>query len=179
MKKEKEVKKEEIEQLENEIKEENSNELEEKIILLEKEKEELFNKVKLAQADLVNYRKRKDEEVSSMLKYANEGIIKELIILVDNFERAIKLDDDNLDDDLSKFLSGFKLMYANLVDILKKYGVEIIDRRGEIFDANLEEALLTDNLENHEDEEIIEVLQKGYKLHDRIIRPASVKINKK
>ena len=179
MKKEKEVKKEEIEQLENEIKEENSNELEEKIILLEKEKEELFNKVKLAQADLVNYRKRKDEEVSSMLKYANEGIIKELIILVDNFERAIKLDDDNLDDDLSKFLSGFKLMYANLVDILKKYGVEIIDRRGEIFDANLEEALLTDNLENHEDEEIIEVLQKGYKLHDKIIRPASVKINKK
>ena len=138
---------------------------------------ELIEKVKLSQAEVINYRKRKDEEVSSMLRYANEDILKELIGVVDNFERAIKLDDNNLTDELSKFLEGFKIIYATLVNILNKYGVEEINRVGEIFDPNLEEALITDSIEGHKDEEVLEVLLKGYKLHDKVIRPASVKVN--
>ena len=155
----------------------NFNELNKKIEEANKEKEELVNKVKLSQAELINYRKRKDEEVSSMLKYANEDLIKELIGVVDNFERAISLDDNDLTDDLSKFLSGFKIMYRTLTTILRNYGVEEISRVGQEFDPNLEEALLTDKVEGHKNEEVLEVLLKGYKLKDKVIRPASVKVN--
>ena len=153
------------------------NELNKKIEEANKEKEVLVNKVKLSQAELINYRKRKDEEVSSMLKYANEDLIKELIGVVDNFERAISLDDNDLTDDLSKFLSGFKIMYGTLTTILRNYGVEEISRVGQEFDPNLEEALLTDKVEDKDNEVVLDVLLKGYKLKDKVIRPASVKVN--
>ncbi len=152
---------------------------EEKLKLKEEENKSLLEKVKLAQAELINYRKRKDEETQNMMKYANQDLIMELILVVDNFERAIKLDDNDLTDELSKFLAGFKMMYANLVDILKKFGVEEINRVGEKFDPTLEQALMTDSIPEMEDEIVIEVLLKGYKLKDRVIRPASVKINQK
>lgn len=146
---------------------------------LKKENEELIKKVQYAQAELVNYRKRKDEEVVNFKKYCNKDIITELIPVIDNFERAIKLDDNDLTDELSKFLEGFKMMYASLMEILKKFGVEEISRQGEVFNPNEEEALMTDNLEEYEDDVVTEVLLKGYKLNGKVIRPASVKINKK
>lgn len=153
--------------------------LQEEINKLNKEKEEAITKAQYAQAELINYRKRKDEEISVYKKYCNQDLITELIPVIDNFERAISLDDNNLDDELSKFLHGFKMMYANLSEIMKKFGVEEISRSGEVFDPKLEEALMTDNIEDMDDEVVTEVLLKGYKLYDRVIRPASVKINKK
>lgn len=160
-------------------KKEQDDNLKEQIASLEAQNKELIEKVKIAQAELVNYRKRKDEETNSLLKYANQDLIMEIILVIDNFERAIKLDDNDLTDELSKFLDGFKMMYATLTDILKKYGVEEINRVGEIFDPSQEEALLTDNVEELDDDVVIEVLLKGYKLKGRVIRPASVKINQK
>lgn len=159
-----------------------NNKLKEKeteIEKLKKELEESVKKVQYAQAELVNYRKRKDDEVASYKKYCNQDLITELIPIVDNFERAISLDDNNLTDELSKFLHGFKMMYASLTEVLRKFGVEEISRAGEIFDSNLEEALMTDNIDSVDDDIVTEVLLKGYKLKDRVIRPASVKINKK
>ena len=153
------------------------NELLEEYNKLLEENSSLIEKIKLKEADLINYRKRKDEEVANMLKYANEDLIKELIGVVDNFERAISLDDDNLTDELSKFLSGFKIMYSTLVSILNKFGVEEINRVGQIFDPNLEEALMTDKVEDKDNEIVLDVLLKGYKLKDKVIRPASVKVN--
>ena len=154
-------------------------ELAKEIARLTEENNNLVEKVKLAQAELINYRKRKDEETANLLKYANQDLILEIIQVVDNFERAIKLDDNNLTDELSKFLTGFKMMYANLTEILKKFGVEEISRQGEKFDPAQEQALLVDTVEELEDDVVIEVLLKGYKLKDRVIRPASVKINQK
>ena len=153
--------------------------IDEEIAKLTKERDEAISKVQYAQAELINYRKRKDEELSSYRKYCNQDLITELIPVIDNFERAIKLDDNNLDDEVSKFLQGFKMMYATLTDIMKKYGVEEISRSGQVFDPKLEEALMTDNIADMDDEVVTEVLLKGYKLYDRVIRPASVKINKK
>lgn len=161
------------------VKKETDKKLLEELKQKEEENKNLIEKVKIAQAELVNYRRRKDEETNSMLKYANQDLIMELIPLVDNFERAIKLDDNDLTDEVSKFLSGFKMMYASLTEILKKFGVEEINRVGEIFDPKQEQALLTDSVEELDDEVVIEVLLKGYKLKDRVIRPASVKINQK
>lgn len=154
-------------------------ELAKEIARLTEENNNLVEKVKLAQAELINYRKRKDEETQNLLKYANQDLILEIIPVVDNFERAIKLDDNNLTDDISKFLAGFKMMYASLTETLTKFGVEEINRVGQIFDPSQEQALLTDSVEDQEDEVVLEVLLKGYKLKDRVIRPASVKINQK
>ena len=154
-------------------------ELTNEITRLTEENNNLVEKVKLAQAELINYRKRKDEETANLLKYANQDLILEIISVVDNFERAIKLDDNNLTDDISKFLAGFKMMYASLTETLKRFGVEEINRVGQIFDPSQEQALLTDCVEEAEDEVVLEVLLKGYKLKDRVIRPASVKINQK
>ena len=154
-------------------------ELAKEITRLTEENKNLVEKVKLAQAELINYRKRKDEETQNLLKYANQDLILEIIPVVDNFERAIKLDDNNLTDDISKFLAGFKMMYASLTETLTRFGVEEINRVGQIFDPAQEQALLTDCVEDKEDEVVLEVLLKGYKLKDRVIRPASVKINQK
>ena len=154
-------------------------ELAKEITRLTEENNNLVEKVKLAQAELINYRKRKDEETQNLLKYANQDLILEIIPVVDNFERAIKLDDNNLTDDISKFLAGFKMMYASLTETLTRFGVEEINRVGQIFDPSQEQALLTDSVEDKEDEVVLEVLLKGYKLKDRVIRPASVKINQK
>ena len=154
-------------------------ELAKEIARLTEENNNLVEKVKLAQAELINYRKRKDEETANLLKYANQDLILEIIQVVDNFERAIKLDDNNLTDDISKFLAGFKMMYASLTETLARFGVEEINRVGQIFDPSQEQALLTDSVEDKEDEVVLEVLLKGYKLKDRVIRPASVKINQK
>lgn len=160
------------------LKEENQKLLEQ-ISKLQEENQNLVNKVKLTQAELVNYRKRKDEETANMLKFANQDLVTELINVVDNFERAIKLDDHDLSDELSKFLDGFKMMYANLTEILKKFGVEEINRVGEVFDPSQEQALMTDNIPEMDDDVVTEVLLKGYKLNGRVIRPASVKVNSK
>ena len=98
---------------------------------------------------------------------------------MDNFERAIALDDNNLTDELSKFLAGFKMMYATLKEILKRFGVEEIDAYQKPFDATEMEALMTDHDEAFEDGIVLEVLLKGYRLKDRVIRPCSVKVNQK
>lgn len=156
-----------------------TDELQQRIDSLEKEKLDLIEKIKLSQAELINYRKRKDEETSSILKYANQDLILELIPLVDNFENAIKLASKAENPEIAKYLTGFQMMYTNLLAVLNKYGVEIIDRKGQIFDPNLEQALVAENNQDLDDEVVIEVLQKGYKLKDRVIRPASVKVNQK
>ncbi len=151
----------------------------EKIIALENEIKKLNNDILLVKADMQNYRKRKDEESANLLKYANQDLMLELIPIMDNFERAIKLDDNNLTDELSKFLTGFKMMYAQLVEIMKKFGLEEIDALGKPFDHSCMEALMLDNDPSKEDNIVLDVLMKGYRLKDRVIRPCTVKVNQK
>lgn len=146
---------------------------------LVKQNEELKEKVLYKEAELINYRRRKDEETANMLKYANMGLIEELLPILDNFERAIKLDDNNLNDEVSRFLQGFKMMYSSFSEVLKNFGVKEIEALGKEFDHNYHEALMTDNIEDVDDNIVTEVLLKGYMLKDRVLRPASVKVNKK
>lgn len=128
-------------------------------------------------ADMINYRKRKDEEVSRMLRYKDEDIAKDILPVIDNFERAISLDDDNLDDELSKFLEGFKMIYCHLTDILNKYEIKAIDGNKKPFDPNFHQAVMTEKVEGMESGYVIEVLQKGYLLKDKVIRHAMVKVS--
>lgn len=137
----------------------------------------LEEEVLKAKADNINYRKRKDEEVSKMLEYANEDMIKDILPTVDNFERAINLDDENLDDELSKFLTGFKMIYCHLLEVLEKYDVKAIDDKGEEFNPKYHQAVLTEKVDDMEPGKVIEVMQKGYLLKDKVIRPAMVKVS--
>ena len=152
-------------------------EKEEIISNLNKAIDEAKNNTLRAQAELVNYRKRKDAEVSDLLKYANADFAKELIVVVDNFERAIKMSLESNSEELKKYMEGYNLTYTNLISILNKFEIREINRLGEKFDPNLEQALLTDHDESKDDDVVTEVLLKGYMLKDRVIRPASVKVN--
>ena len=155
------------------------NTMAQELIQKEEEKKQLAEKVKIAQAELVNYRKRKDEETATMLKYANADLILELIPTIDNFERAIAQAEKSENTEIKKFMTGINLIYQGIQNALTKFGVEEINRVGQEYDPNLEQALLTDCVEEQEDEAVLEVLQKGYKLKDRVIRAAQVKINQK
>ena len=129
------------------------------------------------QAELQNYKRRKEEETDKILKYKNEDILKELLEVVDNFERAIKMDDNDLSDEVSKFLSGFKLIYSNTMNILNKFDVKEISSEGIEFDATYHHAVLTEHDNNKPEGVVLEVLQKGYTYKDKVIRPAMVKVN--
>lgn len=153
------------------------NSEEDEIVKLQEKIKELENKALLSQAEMINYRRRKDEEVSRMLKYANEDIVTELLQTVDNFERAIKMDDKNLEDEVSKFLEGFKMIYCHLVSTLEKYDVKAIDGSNKEFDPTYHQAVMTEHADGVESGMVLEVLQKGYLLKDKVIRPAMVKVS--
>ena len=129
------------------------------------------------QAELQNYKKRKEEETAKIMKYKNEDLIKEMLTIIDNFESAIKMDNQDLSDEVSKFLSGFKLIYTNMLNILERYDVKEINAEGIEFDPNFHHAVLTEHDETKPAGVVLEVLQKGYIYKDRVIRPAMVKVN--
>lgn len=137
----------------------------------------LNDKILRLSAEIQNMRKRNDEEMSRLCKYDGEQLIIKLLNIVDNFERAIKLDDTNLTDELSKFLEGFKMIYTNILNILASYEVKEIDCLNKDFDPNLMEAVLTAKEEGIEANKVIEVLQKGYMYKDKVIRVAMVKVS--
>ena len=153
------------------------HDLEERMKKLEASLKEAEEKAMREKAEAINYRKRKDDEVARMMKYASEDMIKEILPIVDSFERAIDMDDDNLEDEVSKFLAGFKMIYCNLVNVLEKYEVKEIEAMGKEFDANFHQAVLTEPRDGVESGIVIEVLQKGYMYKDKVLRPSMVKVS--
>ena len=174
------MKKEKKENIEEKVKKiEEVDPKDEEILNLKNKVSELEDKLIRNNAELINFKRRKDEETTRLLKYSNEDIALELLPIVDNFERAIDMDDDNPDDEVSKFLDGIKMIYNGLVNALEKYEIKAINPIDEEFDPNYHMAVMTDNIEEKEDNIVLEVMQKGYMLKDKIIRPAMVKVNKK
>lgn len=143
--------------------------------------EELEQKVKLleedalrAKADLINYRKRKDEEVSNLLKYANADIIMSLLPVLDNFERVIN---NEVSDDLKNYLEGFRLIYNQIKDILASNDVKEIEALDKEFDPVYHQSISMRKDESKESGIVLEVYQKGYTYKDKVLRPAMVIIN--
>jgi len=163
--------------LDKKHKKEEKNKYKEEIAKLKEINKKLEQDVLVAKADLVNYRKRKDEEVVRMLKFCNEDLIKQLLSVLDNFERAIKLDDNNLDDEVSKFLEGFKMIYCNMQNIMGNFEVKPIDGANKPFDPVYHNAIMMEKVDGMESGMVIEVLQKGYIYKDKVIRPAMVKVS--
>lgn len=137
---------------------------------------ELEDKLIRQNADMVNYRKRKEEEVNRMLKFCNEDLIKDILPILDNFERAISME-SGLTEEEKKFLDGFKMVYANLQGVMEKYDVKMIDGSNKPFDPVYHNAILLEKKEGVEPGMVVEILQKGYLLKEKVIRAAMVKVS--
>lgn len=147
------------------------------ITKLKEQISDLEDKLKREKADAINYRRRIDEEKMRALRYGNEELVLEILPVLDNFERAIDMDDDNPDDEVSRFLEGVKMIHENLKSTLGRFDVEVIDELNEPFDPSCHDAVATECVTGVEPNTVIEVLQKGYRLKDKVIRPAIVKVS--
>jgi molecular chaperone GrpE len=122
-------------------------------------------------ADFENFRKRVEREKADYYKYALAGMLKELLPVLDNFDRS--LDHAEQGDDFHK---GVLLIYKQLFDVLQKYGLKPIEQSGIRFDPNIHEAVIREEDPSIPSQTVTMVLQKGYFLHDRLLRPAMVKV---
>lgn len=122
-------------------------------------------------ADFENFRKRSEREKADYFKYAMAGVIKELLPVLDNFDRALEHAEEGDD-----FHRGVSLIYKQLFDVLKRHGLRIVDEAGLRFDPNIHEAVVTEEDPSVPSHTVVAVLQKGYFLHDRLLRPAMVKV---
>lgn len=145
---------------------------------LQEENAALKDKFLRVNAEMQNMRRRMEEEKANLLKFEGEDLIKKLLPVVDNFERAISMDDTNLEDEVSKFLSGFKMIYGNLSDTLKTIEVVPMDVLNKPFDPNTMEAVLAEEVEGVQPNIVVDVLQKGYTYKGKVIRHAMVKVSK-
>ncbi|HEV8431986.1 MAG TPA: nucleotide exchange factor GrpE [Thermoanaerobaculia bacterium] len=122
-------------------------------------------------ADFDNYRKRADREKQDFFKYALAGTLRDLLPVLDNFDRA--LDHAEQGDE---FHRGVSLIYKQLFDVLTKHGVRVIEESNVRFDPNIHEAVVREENPSVPSHTVVQVLQKGYFLHDRLLRPAMVKV---
>lgn len=130
------------------------------------------------QADFENTRKRLEKEKQDVIKFANEGIILELLNILDDLERTVELAQEQ-HQDISTFLKGVEMILAHLYEMLKEYGVKPIEAEGKPFDPNYHEALMQAESKDAPEHTVLEELQKGYLLNGRVIRTAKVKVAKK
>ena len=160
-------------------------ELQEEIGLLRKElshykkiEEEYLDRLKRVHADYDNYRKRVlKDQVESILR-ANKELIEKLLPVIDSFEQALGMGKD-LKSVGGEFYRGVKMIFGKLMDVMQKEGVSVINPVGEEFNPHICEAATTEFVKDVEEGTVLEVLRKGYKLNDFLIRPAVVKVCKK
>ena len=137
---------------------------------------EYWERLLRVQADFENTRKRIEKEKQDFLKFANENIITELLNILDDLERTIELAQSK-HQDIEAFLKGVEMILAHLYELLKEHGVKPIDAKGKLFDPNYHEALMQAQTQELPEHTIMEELQKGYLLNDRVIRTAKVKVS--
>ena len=147
---------------------------ESKVEKLTKQIDKLKNDYARAYADTENLKKRLMAEAEQTRKYRIQSFAKEVLPVLDNLERALASEVHESDESFKK---GIEMTYNMLVSALKNEGVEVIDCLNKPFDPNLEQAIMQEKAEDVESGIVIEVLQKGYVLKDRILRPAMVKVS--
>jgi molecular chaperone GrpE len=129
------------------------------------------------QAELENMRKRLRREMEDERRYAELTLLADLLPVIDNINRAIEAAEKNAD--ATSLLSGFKMVGQQLKQVLEKHHIKPIDAEGEPFDPAVHEAILQQVSDEHPPGTVIGVGQTGYKLHDRVVRPAQVVVSKK
>ena len=126
-------------------------------------------------ADMENLKKRLQNEHANTMKFMMQSFIEQLLPVVDNFERSLAV--ENPSDEIKNFLKGYEMIYNQLMQVLQSQGVEVIKTEGEEFDPNFHQAVMTVKDDNFKSNMIVEELQKGYMLKDRVIRASLVKVS--
>ena len=139
------------------------------------ELEELNDRLVRRQAEFENYKKRTNKEKQDIVKYASEGMIVELLPILDNFERALEVE---VDEKSKSLYEGVEMVYNQLLQKLKNDGLEEIECLNEKFDHNCHHAVVQQESEDYEPDTVIQVLEKGYKYKDKVIRPSMVMTSK-
>lgn len=139
----------------------------------ENEIQTLTDNLQRLQAEFNNFRRRTQQEKESLSIYANEKIVTELLPVIDNMERALEACEDRESD----IYKGVELVYKQLKDTLSKFSVEEIAAENEEFDPNFHMAVMQEAVEGVESNKVVAVLQKGYKLSNKVIRPSMVKVS--
>ena len=159
------------EDITEEVLEERLDQIKKELTTVTEEKDKYLNKLKRMKADFVNYRNRSKKEKGRIESRTKMDFINSVLPVIDNFERALK----SVDED-SEFLSGVQMIYKQLLDVLKKEGLEIIDTEGQEFDPQYHEAIMQLETDEYESGYIVEEVQRGYILEDKVVRPAMVKV---
>ena len=157
--------------------EETSDNCDDKVKKLEAELEEWKNSYTRKLAEFQNFTKRKENEVAEMRKYASEGIIVKLLDNIDNLERAVDASKESQNFD--SLIEGVNMILNNLKNLLTEEGVEEIEAAGKEYDPYEHKAMITENKEELDDNVVVQVFQKGYKMKGKVVRPAMVTVNKK
>jgi molecular chaperone GrpE len=141
----------------------------------QRERDDYYDRWMRKAAEFDNYRKRIERERREQADQAIVDLLQELLLVVDDFDRALTVD---AGDGSEGYRKGIELIHAKLYDLLKKYRVRPIDALGADFDPNLHQAVMQESSPDHRDGEVIGELRKGYMIGDRLLRPAMVKVAK-
>ena len=147
--------------------------LEEHLEAATRESEENMDKFMRASADLENYKKRTAREMDDLRKYANQSLVKDLLPVLDNLELAIKSSRERENGD-NNLLDGVELIRKEILKVFEKFNIGQIDALGKAFDPRFHEAVMREETSKYSENTVINELQKGYLMHDRLIRPSMV-----
>jgi len=139
--------------------------------------EDYYSRLQRLQADFENYKRRTRVGNEELLKYASFDLIRELLEVSDNLERAIE--SMKTIEGAEYFIEGIAMIHKQFCEILSKNGVIVIKSVGEQFDPYIHEAIMNVTSDEYPDNEVIEEFKKGYKLYDKVIRPSAVKVSKR
>ncbi|HUQ90647.1 MAG TPA: nucleotide exchange factor GrpE [Bryobacteraceae bacterium] len=144
----------------------------EQLATLAAEKAELQDLLMRRQAEFDNFRKRIDREKMELLEYSSLEAVNAILPIVDDFDRAIKVESAD-----REYARGMELIHQRLADSLKRLGLETVETSGQKFDPNLHHAVTKEKSDEHDEDTILEEYQKGYRFKGRILRPAMVKVS--
>ena len=150
----------------------NSSDLQNKI-------DQLQDKHIRLKAEFENFRKRKNREISSLLQYDGEGVIKDILPIIDDIERMVSSGAQVNTDNENLLIDGINILKAKIERFLESRSIDAFGVEGEVLDPEIHDAMLTQKDEKKEDNTVLSVFEKGYRYHDKVIRHAKVVINKK
>ena len=148
-------------------------ELEARLEAKEEEAKETYDRLLRASADFENYKKRSAREMEEFRKYANQSLLKEMLSVVDNLELAINSSNDKKKAD-KHLIEGLNLTLNEILRVFEKFNVKPIEAQGKAFDPAFHEAVMREETDDFPENNVVSEFQKGYLIHDRLLRPAMV-----
>ena len=153
-------------------------EMEDKVESIKQEAKENHDRLLRVSAEFENYQKRAAREMNDFRKFANESFVKAMLPVVDNLDRAIESSSNDKHAD-SSMLEGVNMTLKEILKVFEQFGVKPFESIGKTFDPSLHQAVMQEETETHPENSVVKELQKGYMMHDRLLRPAMVVVSKK